>query len=361
MSTRTCQYCGTPLAPNVLFCTQCGTRNPPAPPKAAPDYIEAGPFDETFISSHNSNPRETTTAPQPYAQYQQASLVPPPPPPYNQPDLPHYQAATLPNYSPFTPPPPARKSRTGLILVISLLLVALIGGGVLLFLLPKIITNTPPQGQGTPTSIQASATALTQQNATATATTADPYVLNSGRLVINDPMRDNSLGYRWDASSISNGGCTFRDGSYHIHAPQKGWLCSTQDTTLTFTNLVFEADLTWVQGNEEAITARLNQNTHTYYAFFLYNTGNYSIDAVVNNKVSKTIGDSNAAIKTGKNQTNRLALVIQGSSISLYVNHQLLRTLSDSTIGQSGQIGLIAYSTSGACEVVASNIRVWQL
>ena len=163
-------------------------------------------------------------------------------------------------------------------------------------------------------------------------------------------MQDNSRGYQWDHNSDNTGSCTFTRGVYHIRAPSKGYICVPEAASLVFTDLAFEANLVLVQGDEEAITFRLDQNIVTYYAFFLYPGGKYSIDAVINNALSKTLSGSSPAIKDLK----------QGNVFSLYVNHQLVRTVNDNSVVR-GQIGLLCYNTNGSCDVAASNVRVWQL
>jgi hypothetical protein len=90
-----------------------------------------------------------------------------------------------------------------------------------------------------------------------------------------------------------------------------------------------------------------------------YPGGKYSIDAVINNTLSKTLSGSSPAIKDLK-QGNLLAIVARGNVFSLYVNHQLVRTVNDNSVVR-GQIGLLCYNTNGSCDVAASDVRVWQL
>ncbi|MBV9232149.1 MAG: hypothetical protein JOZ18_22760 [Chloroflexi bacterium] len=60
-------------------------------------------------------------------------------------------------------------------------------------------------------------------------------------------------------------------------------------------------------------------------------------------------------------QTNLIAVVAQGSTITLYVNRQQIASVTDSSYSH-GNIAVVAKSTDGnAAEVAYSNARVWSL
>ena len=51
----------------------------------------------------------------------------------------------------------------------------------------------------------------------------NPYPPSTGRLVLNDPLADNSRGYMWDEGSTTYGNCNFQqDSTYHGTAPLTG-------------------------------------------------------------------------------------------------------------------------------------------
>jgi hypothetical protein len=77
-----------------------------------------------------------------------------------------------------------------------------------------------------------------------------------------------------------------------------------------------------------------------------------------NCKVSELRSGSSAAIKTGLNQSNLVAVVASGSTIDLYVNNHKIDSVSDSSYG-SGQIGVAATYLKSPTEVVFSNAKVW--
>ncbi len=69
---------------------------------------------------------------------------------------------------------------------------------------------------------------------------------------------------------------------------------------------------------------------------------------------------SSPAIKQGLNQTNLIAVVAQGTNIALYINHQLLGNVTDSTYSH-GPVGLFAVVYTQPTEVAFSNAKVWTL
>ena len=76
------------------------------------------------------------------------------------------------------------------------------------------------------------------------------------------------------------------------------------------------------------------------------------------NNVKDLAGVSSAAITTGLNQSNVIAVVAQGSTLSIYFNHQKIAGASDSAFNH-GQIGLVADSNSHPSEVAFNNVKVW--
>jgi hypothetical protein len=70
---------------------------------------------------------------------------------------------------------------------------------------------------------------------------------------------------------------------------------------------------------------------------------------------------SSAAIHTGLNQWNLLAVAAQGNTIDFYANQEEIDSVTDSTYSK-GQIALAAeVETSNVTEVIYSNAKVWKL
>ena len=216
------------------------------------------------------------------------------------------------------------------------------------------------QGQATAnalatTNARVSASATAQRKATATAE-ANPYPPKSGTLVINDPLSDNSLGYNWEEGERDGGFCTFTGGAYHSNIPQSGVFHSCLALATNFTDFAFEVQAAVITGTASGIVFRADRATTHLYYFRIDENGNFLLKVYFDNKGTATVIASgyNAAIHADGN--NLIAVVARGSQIDLYVNRQLIKSLSDSTFS-AGQIGVLAFSS----EVAFSNARVWKL
>ena len=67
-----------------------------------------------------------------------------------------------------------------------------------------------------------------------------------------------------------------------------------------------------------------------------------------------------AAIYTGLNVANLLAVVAHGNTIDLYVNHQSLASVTNGSY-DAGEVGVAAAYETGITEVAFSNAEVWTL
>jgi hypothetical protein len=110
---------------------------------------------------------------------------------------------------------------------------------------------------------------------------------------------------------------------------------------------------------------RLDAAKSTFYAFYVTADGKYSLIRGQSTTTTQTLVGltSSSAIHRGLGQTNTLAVVAQGNTITLYVNRQPVNTVSDGTYSH-GQIALIAAAnvTSGhPTEVAYNNAKVWVL
>jgi hypothetical protein len=253
-----------------------------------------------------------------------------------------------------------------LIAFISVLLVALLGEG--LFLLAA--RNSSSGQNATPTATKVpTPTVDPAQN---------PYPPNTGTLVMIDPLKDNSKGYKWDEATMNasdgNGPsiCGFSNGGYHLTyhlkaAPLAGMICDPEAPTLTLDNVILETDVTIIQGNQAGVVTRVDQTKGTGYLFFIDVQGNYTIeiinlDATKDQDIQKVLhSGSNGAIKKGLNQTNKIALETNGSTITAFVNGQFVDSVHDTTYTH-GQLGIYGFAgTTTAMDVLVSNARAWKL
>lgn len=97
-------------------------------------------------------------------------------------------------------------------------------------------------------------------------------------------------------------------------------------------------------GTNRTYVAGRYQDGNNFYAASLYNSGGGVLE--LRKKVSgssTTLATTNYALSTGVWYS--VKLILSGSSISMYVNNQLVLTASDSSL-TSGAVGLIAYKTA---------------
>ncbi len=230
--------------------------------------------------------------------------------------------------------------------------------------------------------VNATATAFAQANANATATAlahitpqtnpttnpttpaaTDPYI-HAGTLSLNDPLQDNSQGNDWQTGiNQNNATCSFTAGAYQSTQPINGDFHTCIALTTNFSNFVYEVQMTIVSGQAGGIIFRADQGKSTFYYFRVGQDGSYDLWAFVDSFIvhaNHLAGGISQAIHTGANQFNIVAVVAQGASLALYVNHQLITTVNDSTYS-SGQIGVVAYNQGSPAQVVFSNAKVWTL
>jgi len=313
----------------------------------------AGPQTPPPTAYGDSQPYQATLPPStPYDPYNPYNPYNPPTPyPYTP-----YPAAPL---TPVPVPPQRRGNRIGIIIGVAALVLLIAGGGIFTLLRPAS-RNSP--AIATPT-VNVTATAHANTTATATAGVKDPYT-HSGTLLFVDPLSDNSKGYGWSEDAPN---CVFTGGAYHVIAPDARYsdYCLAQATN--FNDFAFEAQMQIIKGDAGGLDFRFTSTTNNeYYEFYIGQDGSYDLYLVTGTSssgIKALTSGSNPAIKQGLNQTNLIAVVAQGHSIMLYVNHQLIDKVTDSTY-TSGRIGFDAdtLATNGhPTEVVFSNAKVWTL
>jgi CHAT domain-containing protein len=207
--------------------------------------------------------------------------------------------------------------------------------------------------------IAATATARSIANATA-ATAIDPYSPTYGKLPLNDSL---SKPYKWDAYPTDSAGftCQFSNGAYHVSEskPPHSPFCS--ETQTQFSNFAFEVQMTIIHGDCGGMVFRYDGTNLKYYYFEVCASGNYNLGVQFDNTHYKVLAyKSSPAITTGLNQLNTIAVVANGSTLDLYVNHQKIDSVSDSTYSE-GYLGLEVDATANPTEVAFTNAKVWTL
>ena len=276
---------------------------------------------------------------------------------------------------------PDKDDRVRLPVHIIILMVAVIllfvggGAGLAYFLIAN--HTTPPQITPSP-QVQVTASATTHANPTAhpsptphpspalqasptNSVVPNPYPPHTGSLALNDSLKDNSKGYRWDTGLFANGGiCSFIGGSYHIGVFLPGHRLACNAEAVTFGNLTYEVQMTILKGDRGGVFFRKIGTKGPYYYYSIKIDGSYELDSF-NGKTSNVLQrGTSPAVKRGLNQPNLLAVVAQGSNIDLYANGQSIVHITASNTS-SGLIGVAADATNQPAEVAFNNARVWML
>ncbi len=330
---RYCPSCGTQLSSETTQCPTCGATIPAY-------YSNMGPTPNapTVVSSPYSTPQPPSTSHSP--EQNPVTLQSP----YGMPSSSSHTPSPH-SFSPNTPPSlPAQRwsNRTGIVVGVILLLLLLAGSGVFIY------------------ARSSAQKAALQTTATAGAAASNPYT-HTGTLAFSDPLSDNNKGHGWSEYAIN---CAFKAGAYHAMAPNPNYsdYCFAKKTNLS--NFTFEVQMQVIQGDGGGIVFRGDTSTgNNYYQFIVRRDGRYSLSMVKHNQVKNLARGTSLAINQRPNQINLLAAVVQGTSIKVYVNHELIASQTDSTFSH-GQIGVEAItqaSNGHPTEVVYSNLKVWEL
>ena len=216
------------------------------------------------------------------------------------------------------------------------------------------------QANATANALNATATAQAQALATASAIAAMPNHYG-GTLAFDDPLRDNSRGYGWPEVNNNNGGsCMFTGGAYHVSESNINSLiyCSAFPD---FSNFAFEVQMTISKGDGlGGIFFRLDTRNNTNYSFYINQDGTYGLVLFQGTSQPKVLvrPTFTPAIHRGLGQANVIAVVANGSTMTLYVNYQKLDSKTDGS-SSHGYISVFSQSNSQPTEVVYSKAKVW--
>jgi serine/threonine protein kinase len=188
---------------------------------------------------------------------------------------------------------------------------------------------------------------------------------------IADPLTQADNYGWWDAPTTDTTrnavyGCSFTQGAYYAYATPPDFSgCPAFGTN--FSNLLYQVQITIVQGTTGGLQFRCNPLTGESYNFRISTDGTYIFEKFVGslttggyNHVTITSGTS-TAIKQGLNQTNTLAVIARGSTFYLFINGQYIKSASDTRF-QSGEIALyVDTGGAGAVKAYFHNAEVWKL
>ncbi len=256
------------------------------------------------------------------------------------------------------------------IIIILVVLAILVGGGTVAFLYPLITGRNSTSQSQTPTTTAAttqttaitSTTSVTSQTTTIATSPANnsqnPYPPNTGSLVLNDPLVDNSKNWDWQLGTNNlNATCAFAKGGYDVTQPAQGYFHSCTAYNTNFSNFTFEVQMSMISGDYAGIIF-CKESTDLYYLFRIYTNGTYSllrnVDANIDHAVTLASGS------VAYSGTGIIGVVVSGGTISLYFNRQQIGSASDSILTH-GQIAVLTGNNTASAETVFNNAKVWQL
>ena len=245
-----------------------------------------------------------------------------------------------------------------MVLVAVIALMAIIGGSVFGAVAYNNNNQASMYANATATAnaqIRSQAAANMQATAKAVASTY-PF---SNKLVLNDPLTDNSRGVSWSENSH----CSFSGSAYHAIVDKAGYYYPCIATKTSFSNFTFEVQMTIKQGDNSTsggLIFRASPNDRQYL-LFLDTQGNYDFEVSVdrtgtNSRIVKR--GQVTGFTTGLYLVHTLGVVANGNQISLYVDQQSVMQLTDPTY-TSGEIGILAYSAGSTADVAYNNLKVW--
>ena len=113
-----------------------------------------------------------------------------------------------------------------------------------------------------------------------------------------------------------------------------------------------------IKGNCGGLSLRDTTSVAHAYSFQVCQDGSYQLYRFDSFSSGQTVqSGSDGAINTGLNQSNVIAATANGGTFDLYVNHQKIASVNDSSYSQ-GQFGV---SANGNAEAAYTNARMWTL
>jgi hypothetical protein len=262
-----------------------------------------------------------------------------------------------------------KKGRRLLLVGLIALVVILLVGGIPILLSRQHSTSQNQQTTGTTATTNKSARAAATRTSSSSNTNTlpnekNPYPPGTGTLVLKDPMRDDSHGYMWQEGTTNGTTCRFTGGQYHASKASGSALCIPQSPAIALQNLTFEANLTLQSGTYMGLATRIDPQRGTGYLFVIGTDGTYAINkvnikATGSGQVQQLSQGFSPSLPIGANQV-KMAVVVRGAQLSLFVNDQQIISINDSKLNNAGGIGVFVNGNS-PLNLAVSNMRVWKL
>lgn len=209
----------------------------------------------------------------------------------------------------------------------------------------------------------------------------DPYPPYNHVLLLDESLSNVDNGSDWVVDSGSAGGCAFTNGAYHVTERQPGYLQWCLSNYSDFYDFTYEVQMTIRNGNCGGIIFRANAQADSYYYYEVCKPNSYALyflqfpvqlsasnsaKLLPTSQVRLLLRGINPGLHTDSNLSILITVVAITDTFALYLNHQKVGAVTDSTISY-GVIGVAAHETNlidashAATDIAFSNVKVWIL
>jgi eukaryotic-like serine/threonine-protein kinase len=332
-----------------------------------------------------SNPYDMTVASTPANSLQNSQTV------YSSPHGPINQPPLIQSGAPANQQPPIistgavtgqprRLPISTTLLLIGLVLLVIVGGGIYFARANlggggknnPVLVVTVPSSSHTPLSTTAPTTALTPTATTSTNTssptattstnTSNPYT-QSGTLVLNDSLVDNSQGHAWlEGTNKLGATCQFTQGAYQATQPNAGYFHACIAQATDYSNFVFEVQVTLLSGDYVGLVFRTNSDpaNSSSYQFGIDTSGHFYLKLYDSGHSTGLVLGQGSTTPIALGQSYLFAVVADYSNIGLYLNQQKIDNVTDGSVTH-GQIGVFVGNVNNSALAQFSHARVWTL
>jgi hypothetical protein len=180
----------------------------------------------------------------------------------------------------------------------------------------------------------------------------------------DDFRRDNG---DWSAESDDKVTYSYVSRAYHVRVDQANWLGFAFNQRLleeSASSFLVEVDVTHVDGPLDAEYGLLfhHQDADNFYLYAISGEGAYSLWKKVDSEWTTLIEwTENTAINIEHGEANRLGLLVEGATVTLLVNDQVLTQIKEVALFL-GDVGLVAgaFDEPGV-EIAFDNFDFWPL
>ncbi|GHO91803.1 hypothetical protein KSF_018510 [Reticulibacter mediterranei] len=204
----------------------------------------------------------------------------------------------------------------------------------------------------------AKATALAQP--TGSTATGDVQTAPTGNALYTDPLNNSGAPATAQANWNESNSCTFQGDGYHVTS--RSALVTCMESSHSYRDATISVDMTLLNGQIGGVIFRMSSvpfvGNYAGYLFEVDSQGNYSFSCssiTAGNTVLKE-GSIPHGFRSGYHVKNTLQIVMNGSSLSFYINGVFLDQETDTAFA-AGTMGFLALSASA----VYSHLRIYSI